>query len=719
MEYNYPSVRRPTYLADPRDPMMQAFPVPAASPGPSGRVSIFHLVRSRIWLIAALTCIGGLIAGFYARMQTPMYRTHLAIEIQPSNDNLLNSRELDPSARQDNSSQTFLVTQTRVLQSHSLVERVVHNLALDPPTTVPQSKTARRELTPQEIIANLHVSGSESSRIMDVYYDSTDPVLASRIANALGDEYIKQDLEVRIESSRKTSAWLDSELNGLRDKLKQSETALQAYARKAHLLFAGDQMTRSDTRLQLLEGDLAKAAADRISKQATYENTTSGSEDLATQNDATFNAYQEKLAELSRQRAELLAVYKPEYFKVKRIDAQIKQLESTLQQHKSEAMSKVKGNYESEKRREQLLERAYGEQAEAVSSESLKRVDYALLKQDVETNRQIYEAMLQKVKGFHIASAMLTTNARVIDPAMVPVRPSKPNTPMDIALGLLSGFFAGLGIAVVGRRAGSIQDPGDSRYYLQAKELAVIPSTKTIVRNKSLAAPEERETHTMLTEAFRSARASLLAPMNGRISPHVTVISSINPTDGKTTVVTNLGISLAEVNRRVLLIDADLHRARLHLVFDVDNRFGFSDILGGSMDIRSLPAAMFAKPTGFPGVYVMPLGQSPRNTSRLFYSSRMKELLARARDEFDSVLVDTPPLMLMSDARVLGRLSDGLVLVLRAGKTTPESAMEIQQRLEDDGVRMLGTILNDWNPNSSQSGQYSYTKADNAYFHDR
>ena len=213
----------------------------------------------------------------------------------------------------------------------------------------------------------------------------------------------------------------------------------------------------------------------------------------------------------------------------------------------------------------------------------------------------------------------------------------------------------------------------------------------------------------LVAESYRAALTSILLSSQNGNRPRAIVFTSAGPGEGKTTTVTNLGIALAETNRRVLLIDADMRKPRLHDIFNLPNTWGLSDLLREKAPIETLPREALARETGIPGLFVLTSGPATVSISNLLYSSRTAELLRRFRQEYYAVLIDTPPMMQLADARILGRLADAAILVLGCGRTTRDAAKAAKQRLSADGIRLLGTILNRWNPKSASSyGVYGY-----------
>jgi len=355
-------------------------------------------------------------------------------------------------------------------------------------------------------------------------------------------------------------------------------------------------------------------------------------------------------------------------------------------------------------------------------------VHYNILKREADTNRQIYEAILQKVKESGIVSAMQASAIRIIDPAVAPGAPYKPNLTRNALVGLLGGLFFGIIIVFVREQSNrNLQQPGDTPFYLNLPELGVIP-TSSVDNSRALRAPKlngqesdvgfRREQEivelvtanrkfSMMAEAFRTTLTSLLFSGRNGDQPRVIVLTSANPAEGKTTVTINLAIALAEINRRVLLIDADMRRPRLQSLFDLGAGPGLADLLREKDPFDEVNTSQTICPTSVPSLFVMRSGRNSGIVSNLLHSSRLPELLQRLRNEFDAVVIDTPPVLQIADARVIGRLADAVILVVRAGKTTRDAALMVKQRFGEDGTPVLGTIFNDWNPKDNLYG-YKY-----------
>jgi capsular exopolysaccharide synthesis family protein len=339
--------------------------------------------------------------------------------------------------------------------------------------------------------------------------------------------------------------------------------------------------------------------------------------------------------------------------------------------------------------------------------------------------------MLQRVKEASIAAALKASNINVVDEAVAPDAPFKPNAADNTTL----GFLFGLGLAVafvilLDRADRTIQEPGDMEALLGIAELGLVPSASADPgRPRSLAAGEGQDSprsmilitsdrkNSALAESIHATLTSILyAGQGGRTGDfaQVLVFSSPAPREGKTTITTNLAVALAEIHKRVVLIDADLRRPRLHHIFDLENDKGMVELLrrteplNGSLDGH-------VRATAIPNLSVMPAGRSGPGDPTLLHSARLAEIVKICRAQYDVVIIDTPPMMTMADARVVARHGDGVVMVVRAHQTSRDSLRDACRRFSEDGTRVLGAILNDWNP--KKSGRYGYYRYYSKYKH--
>lgn len=711
------------------------------------------LVRYRMILLG-FSVAGALAALIISVIQTPIYRVRTSLEVQ--SPSFLDLRETNSNGAAENytTPETYVETQVKLLQSESLLERVSDKLNIQNEKPAGRwqnfasraghifgrsgtsSLTDREELI-KKIQSNLTVRTSGTSRLLEVLYESPDPGLATDFANTLVSEFIESSQEERWKAAQNTSEWLTSHLDQMKAQLEASETRLQDYALTSGLPPSSDNETPAESQLKVLVGELSQAQADRIAKQAKYEEARNKPPDSLPEilEDPIMRDYRGKMAELQRQYAEFNATLTPEHYKVQRVQAQIDELNSSMQKERGNVLQRIGNEYAAAVRRERLLSEAHANQERVAANQSGKAIRYDTLKRDVDSNRNLYELMLRRVKEASLASAMRDSNVLVVDRAKRPLLPYRPNLPMNSGIGLLAGTFLGFAFVFMRERVDrKISAPDDAKTCLDLPVLGVLPldefaisvpildrlnlhrsATALPAKQVAMLSQDEcpelatwKRKPSLLAECARTTLTSILLPTQDFAIPQMIVFTSPEPGDGKTTVACNLAIAMAEIGRNVLLIEGDLRRPRLHKIFGVPNDIGLGDLLWMNPPQETGPISQLVRQTGVSGLCLLPGGGCSETPSNLFYSPRMAKLLNRVRKEFDTVMIDAPPMIHLADARVLGRLSDGVILVVRAGRTTADSAMFANQRFAEDGTRVLGTVLNSWDPRSSDRYGYAY-----------
>jgi polysaccharide biosynthesis transport protein len=721
-------------------------PDPGADPESGGLLEYWRILRRRKGTLILLAALGAVVGFLVTLPQTPIYQVRTSLQIVSLNQNFMNMKESNPLADTGSSADaTDIQTQIKILQSDSLLKRVVTKLRADglPATPPGRIETWRKLLNlpdphpadPREAALsyaarNLKVRADGQTRIIEITVDSPNPQIATAFANTLTNEFIDQNLETRWKTTEHTGQWLSSQLDDMRVRLEKSEDRLQQYANDAGLMFtADDKNSVSEEKLSQIQQALTTAQTDRILKQSRWEMANSSPPDALPDilDDASLRGYQDKLTDLNRGLAELRVKYKDDYPKVQEVLVQIAPIQAALDRARADILKRIHNDYDEAAGREKLLTADYESQRALVTGEGGKAIQYSILKREVESNRQLYDAMLQQLKQSSLASALRASNINVVDPAEAPSRPYKPDTQSSAGIGLLTGLFLGAAFVIMHERADrSIQDPGETPLWLNLPELGVVPADDSgtrvrlrITGNKHNSAngngvPAVRGRVELITwqrkpsiiaESFRATLVSILFSGENGSRPRVMVVTSASPAEGKSTVVSNLGIAIAEVNQRTLLIDADLRKPRMHDIFGLKNDKGLSELLRSKDPLSTLLEGVIQE-THIPDLYVLTSGAATSAATSLLYSNRMPELIAKLRTEFETILIDTPPMLQIPDARVLGRMVDRVVLVLRAGKTTRAAATAARQRFSEDGTKMLGTILNDWNPKRSPNGYY-------------
>ncbi len=653
-------------------------------------------------LVLTLACAAcGLLISL---LMPPVYQAYSSLEIEGLNRDFLNSGQVNPTeAPAPTAMDAYIHSQTEILRDEHLVSRVVSKLNL---AERPEYKGGPGVLawlhkvtgnpaaapdTPQDgavkaALQNLKVQTAGETHVVKILYDSPDPKLAADFVNTLAGDFIDQTLEARWETSERMRDWLSRQLAAMRNKLQKDETALETYAHASGLLYTQDNSSVAEGRLRQIEDELSKATADRVAKQSQYEMAASSRPEWLPQTlaDGPLRDYQVKLTELQRERAELGAVLTPTNYKVRRVQAQIAEVEAALKKELGSTQRRIYNEFKAAQTREQLLAAAYARQARLVSDQAFKSIRYNTLKREADTTRAFYEDLAHRVEEASMVTAAPVNNIRVIAPAVPPAHPYKPNIFLNSAIGLFAGFFLSVGLTIIRERNDrSLKSPGESTTLLRVPEIGIIPvadvDPKLVPlwrrigvqgrrRGDTVELVSSRRKHSALSEAFRETVAARLFHRPQAAGTRLIVLSSPGPGEGKTSVASNLGIALAKMQRRVLLVDGDLRRSRLHQIFRLENTQGLSDLLCDKSDLENCPLDALVRATAIPHLFLLTGGVQTTDVPNILYSERLAALLVRLRGEFETVLIDAPPILYLPDARVLGRQADGVVLILRAGK---------------------------------------------------
>jgi succinoglycan biosynthesis transport protein ExoP len=717
-------------------------PIGVSRPQPETSVNYSALLRRHRSAVTLI--VGGmlLLGVLYTLVAHKTYKSEAILEVMGVNQDFMNNKDVDPTATQVTGDE-FIETQTKLLKSPPVVQRTAELLGPTVPGAIasgngvigtirglvgaaPAATPAEGEAVVLEMLDGAKVKVDGSSDLITLSITGPEPKLTANAVNTLTQQFIEHSQEVRLDSAGNTNKFLTSELADARKKLQTAEDDLQNYARQTGIVIPTEsQESVAAEKLRQIQSDLEKAEADEANTKASVETSHENPAEALPQvlDDPTLRDNRARLADLRRQLSDLSVTLTPANYKIQQLNAQIADLEQQSAHQRANIVKRIGVQNSETSRRKQLLGAAYQQQLAVVSDQSAKEVRYNILKKEVDANRDLYQSMLQRVKQAGIMAALKSSDVRVVSPGQPAKHPYQPNLLLNLCVGLLLGLvFSTCYILLKERNDASLRSPGQSVKHLNVPELAVIPSARIgnseripltlrnlnatngasepkngLVTGKSAIVDKEMvqwcQDETMMADAYRSAITSILLTRINGVSPRVILITSPRPKAGKTTTVANLGISLAEIGRRVLLIDGDLRRPRLGKLFGLQFATGLSDALldegSGKITLDSV-----VRPSAVPGLYLLPGGSEPANISRLLHSTFLDSLVEQARSEYDFVLIDSPPMMGMADARLLSRNADGVILISRAGETSPEQLTEARERLADDGTPVIGTILN-------------------------
>jgi capsular exopolysaccharide synthesis family protein len=734
---------------------------------PPDLLGYWRVLRKRRWTILTLFTVVFLGVLIGTLKTKPVFEARALLEIEKENPNILTVKEL---FELETVSDTYLETQYKVLRSDALARRVILQLRLDrlaefnpaassPHTVaaaVPGSSASQEDSLPgpdamQATLASYHqrltVTPVKRSRLVELSFESHDPELAAAVVNALADNYIEQSLEVRWQATQKASEWLAQQLDSLKVKLERSEEELQQYARANGLLFLetreGQPEHILDERLRQLQEELTRAQAERFERESRYRLVETGQFAALPGGDSSVAAdLLLRLAELRRERAELATMFTGEYPRVRQLDNQIAEVERLLAAEHTRMAQRIRNEYEAALRRERMLTQAFAEQQQLRNQIAERSVQYNILKREAETNRELYEGLLQRLKEAGVSSGIKSSNIRIVDRASTPRKPSKPNLPLNLVLGAVLGMGIGIGAALLTDYLdNTVKGSEDIERTLRLPALAFIPAVESLAGarggvygrlpklpgGRRLAGRAARRPNgkpatdgaaewvridhpelerSALAEAFASLRTSVLLSAADR-PPRTLLVTSAQPGEGKSTVSTNLAISLAQLGQRVLLIDGDMRRPSVHRAFGLSRQQGLASYLAGAADWPAL-----VQPTGVTGLDALVCGPVPPNPAELLSGERMQTLLRETAKQYHMVILDSPPLLNVSDARVLATRVEGVVLVVKSGVTPRELVHRARAHAEGVGANLIGVVLNHLDVRAADSYGYPYYRYD-------
>ena len=675
--------------------------------------------RFAVICIFAASITAGLL---YALFAPKSYKTETVLEVTGINHEFLNKsdEDLNPTT---STPDTYVETQIGLLQSQLVNDRVVKVMAPQVPAALASENEERETLISKMLLAS-KVKEEGTSDLVRITLVGPDANLVANTANELTNQYIQQGEDARLAAVAEIGKFLTQQLGEAKAQLQQSENALQEYARASGALLTDDSHESiASEHLREIQQGLAQAQIDSANWRSAAEMTQHASADNLPQvvADPTIGGDTAKLTELRRQLADLSTTMTPENYRVQKVQAQVQELEAEIARQRAVIVSQLSVEDRTAARRQQLLEREYAQQSAAVIDQGSKQVRFNMLKHEVDVNRVVYQTMLEKVKEAAVMAALRAPSARVVSTAKVPEQPHSPQLSICGLLSLLIGAVLSMFyILILERRDNSVRKPGESGQLIKRPELAVIPRFNA--KTAKLALPSgldlgsaHKPPHPTLAhwahadkaltaEAYRSAVTSILFSRKGGIAPKVLLVTSPHSQCGKTVTTANLAVSLAEVGRRVLLIDGDMRRPTLPSLFHIQNTGGLSNALDENehADHNDL-----IRPTGFPGVSILPSGGMKGSITKMLHSPRLASVIATASSQFDFVLIDAPPVLGLADARLLGKFVDGVILICRAGRTNVDDLDETRKLLAEDGTYVLGTILNNYDLRREGSSYYS------------
>ena len=549
-------------------------------------------------------------------------------------------------------------------------------------------QTATDNQQADAFLGRIQVVPVRGSRLVDVYFVSADPQFAARAVNVVAEEYVNENLEFRLSNTDKTLQWLTEEVAKQQNVVQASERMLAEYRENKNALSLEDRQNIIVSRLNQVNDAASRARTTRIQKEALY-NQVAAAKDRESLTMIAANPFVQQLktriVELQRDKVRLEERYGDKHPDVQRVNGQIIDAQRQLDAEIDKSVAAIKSDYQAALDEEQQLGRDLEGQKGQATDLNRKSIDYSVLQREAESNRQVYESLLQREKELRVVSNSRANNVRLLDSAEVPGSPFTPNTRRAWMMALLFGL--GLGVAAafaIDYLDDTVKTPEDVTWRLHLNFLGLVPKVHG-ERHPLLSGPVPHD----FGEAFRALRTALVAS-SGSDATHLIAITSTQPLEGKTTTAVNIALALAIGGARVLLIDADMRRPSLHKAMRLPNDRGLAELLSGKARMREV-----VQRCGDPNLLVIPAGVTPSNPSELLASDRMRAFLHQlATGPFDWVIIDTPPVLAVTDAVILAPLVHGVSFVVGAEMTRWRLAERAIETLQAGHPRSIAAILN-------------------------
>ncbi len=681
------------------------------------------ILRKHQWLILSfMLSVVTIVTIATFRMQ-PVYVATARVEIDRENSNILPFQGTD-SYDYMLDMENYIETQSKILTSETLALQTIRNAGLSSrpefsspggPSEAVASGTLANQKRPPELgafLGSLSAKRVPSSRLMDVSFESTDPQLAARIVNVHLETYVQRNIQSQYDSTTRATTWLRDQLEELKIRVQKSEDARIAYERQNQIWTLDDKQNVSSQRFADANREFTMAQSERIKKQALFEFAKSGNLSAVPQiqSNAALGDMQRRLRESSSEYREALAQFGPNFPKVQRLQAQIKELEINIEKEKQNIVDTLESEYRQAMAREAVMVKALEQQKLEVNEMAGKMVEYNILKREAEANKTLYDGLLTKLREAGVSAGLRSSNIRVVDAAMIPSAPSRPAKTRNVLLAFIVGLVGGIGLALMREYLdNTVKTPDDIETLAHLPSLAVVPQFTSSSANgggkrqkllpglssngydKRIELVAQHLPKSQMSEAFRALRTSLLLSRADH-APQVILVTSALPREGKTTAAANLAVTLAQLGDSTVVVDADLRKPGVGRLLNMTGGkyAGLSSYLAGasSLDLVTVP-----HPT-IPNLAAIPTGPLPPNPADLLSSHRFAEAIAELRKKFKFIVIDSPPVMAATDAVILSVQTDGVLLVVRSGETPKEAFTRTRDLLVSVKCNILGVVLN-------------------------
>ena len=544
---------------------------------------------------------------------------------------------------------------------------------------------------------------------------------AATVVNALIKNFIESNFQTKYNATRQATGWMEAQLDELKLKVEKSQQAMVNYEKQNNIVNLGEKQTVVESRFEDLSKEFNEAQSDRLTKESLYRMVASNDAQVGfLQGNGLLASLEAKELDLKEQRSEALSQYGPTYPKVLRIQDQIKDVDALIVRERNRIVENIHNEYRAAAERQQFLAAALSDQKKEIDKLSQFLIQHNLLKREFESNQTLYDGLLQRLKDATVSAGLRATNIHTIDEAAIPSYPVRPNKIRNIEFALVAGLALGIALAFTQEALdNSIKNAQEMEKLTGLPTLAIIPMGHSSFGHRSGLLPGTgtgtnghsspvvelsvlQKPGAAISEAYRALRTSVLLS-TAEHPPRVLLVTSSQPSEGKTSTSLNLAATLAQKGSRVLLVDADMRRPGLAKALNLTTGNGLSGILTGAYEYDE---SLIQKVQGLESLFLLSSGPRPPNPAELLCSMKMEKLVLTLRQKFDHIIIDSPPILPITDATIISTLVDGVVMVVESDSTSRAALNRACRVMEHSGGRILGTVFN--KVDIRRDGYYGY-----------
>jgi capsular exopolysaccharide synthesis family protein len=695
---------------------------------------VWQVIKRRKGTILSVAMLIFIAVALVTLLTPPTYRASVKIQINPEEATQVVNYDVQAKrVKTRNAKWFFYQTHYELLKSKALVRDVIDELDMEKELvgdglakpfwadnvesgknwfyallgrSLDEQSTDVGDKSPETIfLEDLTVEPVNNSRIVNVYYASKSAPTSMMVVNTLAEKYIEMNLRSRIEAASYAEDFLNEQLTQAKSQLQESEAELIAYIKQKDIINIGKVGTLDSKNVAELNQALGEAKRSRIEIETVYDQLKQSKSITRLQKNKVINALRETKAKLQGEYQEKLGVYKPAFPSMVQLQKRIKGIEAQIQQEINREVAALEADYLAAKQKENKLKSELGKQKETFLSVQDDGIQYKTLSREVETNRELYQGLLERLKEVGVAGSIGSNNITIVDRATVPFEQYKPNIKLNLVVGGAIGVFIGMVIAFLLEFFDNrVRTTIELENLLKVGTLGIIPLEKNTKYLPSLAATDP---HSAGAEAYRSLRTNLQFSTSHGL-PKSLLITSAMPSEGKSSVASNLAISLSQNGKSVLLIDCDLRKPVLHKSFSIDNRIGLSGFLTGQNNDEEI-----IHHTDVDNLFLIPSGPIPPTPVELLAGDYLSELLEKAYEQFDIVIIDSPPVIGISDALILAQKAEATLFTVACNQTKKPNIQETFRRLCSTRANILGSVFTKVKQTNKDHSYYYYYHDDN------